>query len=107
MGRGFEEEGIELLLMTKNWAEAVSNLTGMGKLAEAAMICRAQQPSEPRTELMTSLARRMVLNGMPAYGLMLLAELGKFDEITKQFISELEREQAAFLLRITEQHDVI
>jgi hypothetical protein len=88
--------------MTNNWADAVSNLTGMGKLGEAALICRAQYPSEQRMELMMSLAKRMVIKGMAPYGMILLAELGKMDEIAKQFICEVEREQGLFLLRVAD-----
>jgi hypothetical protein len=102
LGRGFADEGIDLLLMTNNWVDATSNLTGMGKLGEAAFICRAQRPSEQRTELMTSLAKRMVIKGMAAYAMILLAEVGRMDEISKQFICELEREQGLFLLRVAD-----
>jgi hypothetical protein len=84
-GRGFVDEAIDLCLMTDNWSEAVSVLIGMGRLSDAAIICRVQEPSELRTQLMTSLAKRMLAGGMHAYGTLLFAELGSLEAVTKQF----------------------
>jgi hypothetical protein len=100
LGMGFIDEAIDLLLMTDNWSEAVSMLIGMGKLAEAALVCRVQEPSEMRSQLMTSVAKRMLMSGMPAYGLQMLAEVGAVNEIIQYFVGELEVEQAEFLKRV-------
>jgi hypothetical protein len=102
LGRGFVDEAIDLLLLTDNWTEAASMLIGMGRLADAALICRLQEPSDVRTQLMASLAKKMLLSGMPSYGLLVLAELGAFEEIARYFSGEQEKEQAEFVKRIAE-----
>jgi hypothetical protein len=99
IGRGFADEAIDLLLMTDNWKDAVSMLVGMGRLGDAAIICRVEKPSEARTMIGTSLAKRMITLGMHAYAMVLLREIGDFEEIVRQFTIEGQPEQAEFMRR--------
>jgi hypothetical protein len=98
--RGFVDQGIELLLMTGNWQGAAEHLMTLGMLAEAAMVLRVQEPSPERNELLLELAERMFAVEMTAYAVILLSEVGDFDQIATRFRNMGETGQAAFLAKL-------
>jgi hypothetical protein len=83
--------------MTGNWSDAASVLIGMGRLVDAAFICRAQSPSELRTQLMTSLAKRLVMAGTLPYAMLVLAELGDLQAVAQLFAAEHREAEAEFI----------
>jgi hypothetical protein len=56
--------------------------------------------SEARARLAASLAIRMLSGGLPAYGLLLLAELGDLEEAAGHLAGKHEKDQAAFVRRV-------
>jgi hypothetical protein len=94
---GMTSEAIDLLLITGNWEAAVSNLITMGMLIEAALVCRVQENSTEKTELMERLAVRMFVSDMIAYSMVVMSEIGDFDQIADRFGEAGENGQAKFL----------
>jgi hypothetical protein len=97
---GMTHEAIDLLLLTGNWDAAASNLITLGMLTEAALVCRVQDPSHERTQLMERLAVRMLVSDMTAYSFIVMSQIGDFDQIADRFREMSENGQAAFLAHL-------
>jgi hypothetical protein len=97
---GRRDEAIDLLLFTGNWDAAASNLISLGMLSEAALVCRVQDPSHERTALIERIAVRMFMNNMTAYSLILMSEIGDFEQIADRFRSVSQNVQAEFLAHL-------
>jgi hypothetical protein len=95
---GWLEDAIDIFLLSGKWESVVRKLIDFDRLADAAMVCRIQEPSNLRTALLEEIALMMLESGMIEYGLILLAEAGKTEQIAGKLRQFKELEQAEFLV---------
>jgi hypothetical protein len=94
---GWLEDAIDVVLLSGKWESVVRKLINFDRLADAAMVCRIREPSDMKTALLEEIALMMLESGMIEFGLILLAEAGKTEQIAGKLRQFKELEQAEFL----------
>jgi hypothetical protein len=96
---GFVTKAVDVLLLTKNWQLAVGLLREQGRLWDATSVCRAQPPSLERSAVLHRLARELVSTDL-GFALILFAEAGDLESLSKQFRALGEQSETASLFAL-------
>jgi hypothetical protein len=98
IGKGFVDDALDIMLMGDHWKMTAQTLLGIGRVVEAALICRVQPDGPEKKEMMEKVARKMNGTGMKSYAALMFGEAGIFGEVAVMYRSAGQNAQADFLI---------